>query len=516
MQFEPATWLQYGVDALDAGYADPYNPVDAIFAAARYLHAAGASTNLRTAILAYNHSEAYASSVLLRAKLISSYPKSVIATLTGLVDARLPVTGKQVAWGPLRVPSVECDRERQGGRSCGEALAPLARQSTGAAAVAAIAAALARQGQARCRLQRPPPLRRPRPAPASAASAAPQFVDLMSAPNAAVVAVADGRILGLGNSRKLGKYVILRDVYGDVFTYAGLGSIAPSYRLPKVPSAARCPAKLAAASAASAGGAASSQPAGAGSGSPLTLHVKRAKPQRTASRTPSRPARPNRCQPRRARCACSPIPATPTRSRPLRALPRPRHVREPVMRLRCAAGRWSPRARCSVTCGCRTRRETVTCASRSSPRATRERSIPVRFSRTGSCSAQRCTRRAQRRRPACSGPPRATCSCSPKSQLELAVLSDPGIGLDVGARHEIASGAIDRRVLAVLAFLSRSGLKPTVSALHRGPACPPPLASTPRAISTPAARWRSPGSTASRSPGTRVLERSPTRRFVRC
>ncbi|HEY5412326.1 MAG TPA: lytic transglycosylase domain-containing protein, partial [Caulobacteraceae bacterium] len=52
MQFEPATWLRYGVDALAAGYADPYNPVDAIFAAARYLHAAGASTNLRTAILA--------------------------------------------------------------------------------------------------------------------------------------------------------------------------------------------------------------------------------------------------------------------------------------------------------------------------------------------------------------------------------------------------------------------------------------------------------------------------------
>ena len=59
MQFMPATWLQYGVDALDAGYADPYNPVDAIFAAARYLRAAGASSNLKAAILAYNHSEEY-------------------------------------------------------------------------------------------------------------------------------------------------------------------------------------------------------------------------------------------------------------------------------------------------------------------------------------------------------------------------------------------------------------------------------------------------------------------------
>jgi hypothetical protein len=98
MQFMPATWLQYGVDALDAGYADPYNPVDAIFAAARYLRAAGAGTNLKAAILAYNHSEEYVSSVLLRAKLITSYPRGVIATLTGLIDGRLPVTGKQLAW----------------------------------------------------------------------------------------------------------------------------------------------------------------------------------------------------------------------------------------------------------------------------------------------------------------------------------------------------------------------------------------------------------------------------------
>ena len=74
MQFMPATWIQYGVDALNAGYADPYNPVDAIFAAARYLRAAGAQSNLRQAILAYNHSDEYVASVLLRAKLIAFLP----------------------------------------------------------------------------------------------------------------------------------------------------------------------------------------------------------------------------------------------------------------------------------------------------------------------------------------------------------------------------------------------------------------------------------------------------------
>jgi hypothetical protein len=41
--------------------------------------------------------------------------------------------------------------------------------------------------------------------------------------------VQDGRIVGLGSSRKLGKYVVLRDLHGDVFTYSGLASIAPSY-----------------------------------------------------------------------------------------------------------------------------------------------------------------------------------------------------------------------------------------------------------------------------------------------
>ncbi|MEA2439887.1 MAG: hypothetical protein QOH76_1311, partial [Thermoleophilaceae bacterium] len=59
MQFMPATWKMYGVDANQDGKRDPYNPVDAIFAAARYLKAAGAQTDLRKAIFAYNHAGWY-------------------------------------------------------------------------------------------------------------------------------------------------------------------------------------------------------------------------------------------------------------------------------------------------------------------------------------------------------------------------------------------------------------------------------------------------------------------------
>jgi hypothetical protein len=53
-----------------------------------------------------------------------------------------------------------------------------------------------------------------------------------------------------------------------------------------------------------------------------------------------------------------------------------------------------------------------------------------------------------------------------KAQLERAVLSDPGVAMGACARYEVAAGRVNKRVLAVLAFLSRSGLEPTVSVLR--------------------------------------------------
>src|SRR5919109_2135325 len=57
MQFLPSSWKRFGVDANRDGRKDPYNPVDAIFAAARYLAAAGYAENPRRAIFAYNHAD---------------------------------------------------------------------------------------------------------------------------------------------------------------------------------------------------------------------------------------------------------------------------------------------------------------------------------------------------------------------------------------------------------------------------------------------------------------------------
>ncbi len=91
MQFLPSTWKRYGVDANGDGIADPYNPADAIFTAARYLHAAGASKNLSQAIYAYNHAGWYVQSVMLRAELIGGMPKQFINAMTGLVEGHFPV-----------------------------------------------------------------------------------------------------------------------------------------------------------------------------------------------------------------------------------------------------------------------------------------------------------------------------------------------------------------------------------------------------------------------------------------
>jgi hypothetical protein len=94
MQFLPSTWKRWGVDANGDGVADPYNPVDAIFSAARYLQAAGAAKSVGRAIFAYNHASWYVQSVLLRAKLIGGMPNQLIGALSELVQGHFPVAAR--------------------------------------------------------------------------------------------------------------------------------------------------------------------------------------------------------------------------------------------------------------------------------------------------------------------------------------------------------------------------------------------------------------------------------------
>jgi soluble lytic murein transglycosylase-like protein len=158
MQFIPETWKRYGVDANRDGKKDPYNPVDAIFAAARYLKAAGASKDIRKAIFAYNHADWYVDSVLMRARLISGIPSALVESLTGLTEGRFPVDA------PTRYA-------RSG---------PTAR--------------------------------------------------LFAQAGSRVVAVQDGKVVRIGHTHRLGRFVQLRDNSGNVYTYGDLGSVARSYR----------------------------------------------------------------------------------------------------------------------------------------------------------------------------------------------------------------------------------------------------------------------------------------------
>jgi cell wall-associated NlpC family hydrolase len=64
MQFLPSTWEAWGLDATGDGVADPWDPTDAVFSAARYLAATGAREDLPGAVWSYNHSDAYVAHVL--------------------------------------------------------------------------------------------------------------------------------------------------------------------------------------------------------------------------------------------------------------------------------------------------------------------------------------------------------------------------------------------------------------------------------------------------------------------
>lgn len=467
MQFEPGTWLQYGVDALDAGYADPYNPVDAIFATARYLHAAGASQNLSGAVFAYNHSAAYVESVLLRARLIAAYPDQVIATLTGLVDARPPVTGARIGWSaPAPTPAIGSSTLP----SSSSATAGAVAQSTAMPGVSApepgvSASAAAGSSVSTGASPSSTPGSSSAPAPAGAAAAAGggsstgagalQLVEITSAPTAHVVAVEDGRIVKLGHSRRLGRYIVLQDVYGDEFTYAGLGHIARTY----TPAASQVGAREGSGAAAqtSGGGAGAGAGAdGAGTASTASTASTAATKSTTATaastgvgkvRAFAHPDNPDARVAVRVRNA----------KRASADGPQPLRVGSVVSQgtvlgdVSLPAGAVEGHLRFAI--------QPVGDSGTIDPRAILENwtQLDAALHPQGA-----------RGNPSLLGATAGDVFLMSKPELERAVLADPGIALSACSRHEVASGKIDARVLAAIAFLSRSGLHPTVGTLRCG------------------------------------------------
>jgi murein DD-endopeptidase MepM/ murein hydrolase activator NlpD len=194
MQFIPSSWEMYGVDANGDGRKDPYNPVDAICAAGRYLKAAGGMDDLYGAIFAYNHADWYVQEVLLYARAYGKLPTDLVGSLTGLTEgAHFPVAADARYADDIST------------RAALSRATPEERAEYGNAAEV-IASSPTRRG-----------------------------INIFAREGAPVVAVNDGVIVKMGSSKRLGRFVVLRDAYGNRYTYAKLGRIVRDRRMVVMP-----------------------------------------------------------------------------------------------------------------------------------------------------------------------------------------------------------------------------------------------------------------------------------------
>ncbi len=187
MQFLPSTWRAYGVDANEDGIKDPYNPVDAIFAAARYLRAAGAEKDLARAIFAYNHADWYVDSVLLRARVLGGLPSNFVGSLTGLTQGHFPVAARATYADDISEAEVARRKRSRVGNAAWMVQSDEDRRS----------------------------------------------INVYSRDRAPVIAVNDGKVTKIGTSPRLGRFLQLQDVYGNTYTYGHLESVARLYPAPK-------------------------------------------------------------------------------------------------------------------------------------------------------------------------------------------------------------------------------------------------------------------------------------------
>jgi hypothetical protein len=433
MQFMPSTWKRYGVDANDDGRKDPYNPVDAIFAAARYLKAAGAATDLRKAIFAYNHADWYVDSVVLRARLISGLPADFVGSLTGLTQGRFPVYAKatyaddlsekasalRVAKGDNAAVPVDGDAERTS-------------------------------------------------------------INIYARGGAPVIAVQDGRIVDMGTSDKLGRFLKLRDAYGNTYTYAHLGTLAHRIPVPKARKVSRKDVAKELDLQTPKADPVPTEPATAGT-----------HPKTTAKKT-AKPA--NQRETNRARLSTKTrLFANPSRPEALKAGGRAQlsdsgkldgvssykaYFTSPYGLNRKDVRLVDLKVGSKVIAG------TILGRLAHTPKGTKSHvAFAIRPAGRGApridpkpildgwkLLESTAIYRAEGRNALLTDddPSIGQLLLMSKEQLQTRVLEDPRIEIYDCGRRDIEAGLIDRRVLATLAFLSASGLRPTVSALECG------------------------------------------------
>jgi murein DD-endopeptidase MepM/ murein hydrolase activator NlpD len=420
MQFLPSEWAQYGVDANGDGYKDPYNPADAIFAAAKYLRAAGGDTNIKAAVFSYNHSQEYVESVMLRAQLLGGTPSELLGAITGLTEARFPVYAAS-------------------------------HYSDGFATVSP---------------------------GGSGSSTTLVGTTIYSQAGAPVIAVQDGEVVQTGESPTLGRFVSLRDAYGNTYTYAQLGDVASVYPVlePHVHSAV---------SSRIADGAGKSEPtpngpatAGAQPRSPLSegaaisgLALGAAAGLESASI----------------------LPALPTTKTPIRTHSRPQsagHVRafseganEVYLHtlapgVQVIAGTVLGHVGPEASTGAATAAAPPHILFQIRPAGVGAPLIDPKPILDGWVALEgSAIFRAKGENPfLATSPTVGQVLLESKQQLEPQVLHGDDVKLASCARQDVQDGRVDKRVLAALEYLAVSGLKPTVSGLACAPRTPAALA----------------------------------------
>jgi murein DD-endopeptidase MepM/ murein hydrolase activator NlpD len=419
MQFMPATWKQYGTDANGDKKKDPYNPVDAIFSAARYLRAAGAEEDLRKAIFAYNHADWYVDSVLMRARLIGGLPSNLVGSLTGLTQGMFPVgrksryaddldeaeAKKRVAKGRNAALPVESDADRRG-------------------------------------------------------------IDIYSRPGAPVVAVQDGKIVKIGQNARLGKFIQLRDAYGNTYTYAQLKKLAKRHPVPKesrrdVEALAVPPKDPAPTAAASAGSQDKPAPRSSNDAASKASVGGSALTKQRLYASPSRPEafKAGGREQLEGKATASDL--------KLLGLPSDQvEMKKLKVGSRVIGGTILGRiGRTSMRQAPHMRFE-IRPAGRGAPRID-----PKPILDGWKLLESTAVYRAEGRNPFFG--PDATPSIGQillmsKTDLEHRVLKNPRIEIYGGGRRDVRTSRIDRRVLATLEFLAASGLRPTVTSLDSG------------------------------------------------
>jgi hypothetical protein len=416
MQFLPAEWAEYGVDANGDGYKDPYNPADAIFTAARYLKAAGGDSSIRGAIFSYNHSQAYVESVMLRAQLLGGTPAQLLGAVTGLTEARFPV----------HAPSHYSD---------GFAIAPASGDVSAGAAKTLVG------------------------------------TTIYSQQGAPVIAVQDGEILASGETPSLGRYVTLRDAYGNTYTYAELGSVATLYPVLEPHEHSAVSARIAASGASREPAPSGPASAGAQPRSPLseggTVSLLALGAAATLESPPLTPATP-------PAASTSAAPAEPPKApRKFRAGADEVYLHPLSVGVQVLAGTVLGH----IGSGTSAAGSTGTGAAGAGephmlfqirPAGAGAPLIDPKPILDGWVQLENTSVfRAKGENPFLGNSPTVgQVLLETKEQLEQQVLSDPGIHLPACGRQDVQTGQVDRRVLATLEYLSVSGLHPTVSSLR--------------------------------------------------